>query len=183
MLIDNSKKLSWMQHHQPEDSFAKKYLHIVRDPRGMFFSWLQRGRTTKPSHWAKRTLAIHEGLSPFGGDSKLVLYNELAERPEATLQEIDSWLGISYEPTQREYWRFDHHGYGQNGATLAFMTGAGGADATFYESNARRQFHDLRWREQLDVPAQRKVTEDASVQSVLEELRLRFTETGLERIA
>ena len=111
----------------------------------------------------------------------LVLYNELAEEPELTLQQIDRWLGLEYEPAQHEYWRVEHHGFGQNGATLAFLPGAGGADEAFYAEKGRQPFHDLRWQEQLDHETKTIIEEDPSVQLLLTELGLRFTKSGLKR--
>jgi hypothetical protein len=181
VLIDNSKKPSWMRQFVDSDEFVYKYIHLLRDPRGMFFSWRQRGRKTELSHWAKRTRALHEELSAPRRDSKLVLYNELAEHPEQTVRDLDCWLGLDYEPAQHAYWRFEHHGFGKNGATLPLMAGAGGADEVFYASMGTQQFHDLRWQQRLDVDTQRNIVQDADVQGVLSDLRLHFTETGLER--
>lgn len=182
VLIDNSKRLKWMTQHLDDDSLNKKYIHVVRDPRGVMLSRTTRGRTTKLSHWPKQNRRFHEALAVPGRDSRLVLYNDLATRREQTLQDLTRWLGLEYEADQLEYWRVEHHGPGRNGATAAFLQDPGTADPAFYKEKARALFHDLRWRDQLDREIQDAIAQSGAVQLLLADMGLQLTEAGLERV-
>lgn len=181
VLIDNSKRLKWMTQHLNDDSFDKKYIHVVRDPRGVMLSRKTRGRTTKLSHWPKQNRRFYAALAAPGRDSRLVLYNDLATRREQTLQELTQWLGLTYESDQLEYWRVEHHGSGRNSAAAAFLQDAGTEDSAFYEEKAREHFHDLRWRSQLDREIQDAIAKSDAVRLLLADMGLLLTETGLER--
>ncbi len=182
VLIDNSKRLKWMTQHLNDASFNRKYIHVVRDPRGVMLSRKTRGRTMKLSHWPKQNRRFYEALAEPGRDSRLVLYNDLATRQEQTVHELTQWLGLEYEADQLEYWRVDHHGPGRNGATAAFLQDPGSADPAFYQEKARARFHDLRWRDQLDREIKDAIGQSDAVQLLLADMGLQFTDTGLERV-
>jgi len=181
VLIDNSKRLKWMTQHLDDDSFNKKYIHVLRDPRGVILSRETRGRTTKLSHWPKQNRRFYESLSAPGRESRLVLYEDFATRREQTLRDLTHWLGFEYEFDQLEYWRVEHHGSGRNGATSAFLQDAGTADPAFYKEKARQHFHDMRWRDQLDREIQDAIAQSDPVRLLLADMGLHLTETGLER--
>jgi hypothetical protein len=183
IVIDNSKRSWWAEQHEDAQGFAKKYIHIVRDPRGVLFSRKQRGRTTKLSHWPKQNRRFHNALVTAGADYRMVVYNELAEDREATLRGLTAWLGIAYEPAMRDYWLVPHHGAGRNGASAAFASDAGHADSAFYAARARVAFHDLRWRDEMEPGLRAAVEGDAATLAVLETLGLAFSEDGLRRVA
>jgi hypothetical protein len=43
-------------------------------------------------------------------DSFVLTYHDLTKKTEQKVEEMMSWVGVEYEPTQLEYWNFEHHG-------------------------------------------------------------------------
>jgi hypothetical protein len=182
LLVDNSKRLKWMELHARDSTFQQKYIHVVRDPRGVIYSRQTRGRTTRLSHWPKQQHRFHEALSRPGRDARIVLYNELATDRERILRKLLSWLELDFEASQLAYWKVEHHGAGRNGATAGFLTSAGTADESFYATRVRDQFHDLRWRDHLDPALREAIEQHEPTGRALAELGLGFTESALERV-
>ena len=87
---------------------------------------------------------------------------------DATLSNICQWMGIDYEPEQKEYWNFEHHGTQKH--EYEWVKQQGGA-----------QFFDLRWKEFLTTKQQEKIISNKSVNSLLSELGLRFVDDGLQQ--
>lgn len=187
VLIDNSKRLKWSRHFLGDDRYQHKYIHLIKDPRAMYYSLLSRNRAGDFPKWLQRNAEIDQFLSERRLDKYVLPYNELAENLDASLEEICRWIGLAYEPAQKEYWNFEHHGPGENGATFAFLAKSGATvnrfDDRFYTGKRKTNFVDLRWRENLAADVLRAIEADAKVQRLLADLQMELTETGLRKRA
>ncbi len=181
MLIDNSKRIKWSYRFLGDGSYRHKFVHLIKDPRAIYYSLLIRNRAEEFGEWARRHGEIDAFLAEYELDTFLLTYNELAEQTDATLLRLCDWIGAAYEPAQKEYWNFEHHGPGENGATAAFLQNSRTSDRQFYTGNRQSNFVDLRWKEKLGGEALRAVEENSEVKRLLADLRLEFSETGLRK--
>ncbi len=181
LLVDNSKTISWSKKFLAEAGFGRRYLHLLRDPRAIAYSLQMRNRKPDYLDWLEKNHEIRKFLRENELEHRLVTYNEAAEQPDATLTEICRWLGLTYEPAQKEYWNFEHHGPGRNGATAAFLDQYVPSEEQFYSEHKRTHFHDLRWQEKLEPEVKREIMRDPQMKLLLKDFGLEFSETGLIR--
>ena len=181
VLVDNSKVLSWSRKHTWAGGPRRTYIHLLRDPRAVVHSWRLLGRKKSHADWIEGTMRTREFLEKHQLDYRVVTYDELAERTDETLTELCDWLGLSYETQQKEYWRFDHHGPGKNGATAAFLESFRASDRPFYAKNRRSHFRDLRWKDGLDTAEQQEISGDPRVRALLADFGLELSESSLRR--
>lgn len=181
VLIDNSKRLKWCRRFFAHEGYRRKFVFLIKDPRALYYSLLIRNRTEEFAEWAGRNAEINDFLAERQPDSFLMIYNELAEHPDESLAGLCRWLGLVYEPAQKEYWRFEHHGPGENGATTAFLRQSRSSDQQFYSAHRQSAFVDLRWRAGLDDQTVRAIENDRHICRLLADLKLELTETGLRK--
>jgi hypothetical protein len=181
--VDNSKTVSWAKRHLRAAAFRQTYVHLIRDPRAVVWSWQSRGREKGPAEWVDGNRRIREFLQAEQLDWRLVTYSDVAERTERVLGSLCAWLGITFEAGQIEYWNADHHGPGRNGANAAYLRSVQTPDEGFYREHRRTRFQDLRWRERLDPSVRRAIEEDRHVNDLLGDLGLRLSDSGLEQVA
>lgn len=182
VLVDNSKTISWSKKFMAEERFERRYLHLIRDPRALAYSLQMRNRKPDYLDWMEKNYEIRNFLHENRLEHRLVTYNEAAVRTDITLRELCAWLGLAYEPAQKEYWNFEHHGPGRNGATAAFLEQYVPSEAEFYAARKRTHFHDLRWQENLDQEVRREIEHDPQMKLLLKDFGLAFSETGMERV-
>lgn len=183
ILVDNSKTISWSRMFLSEIRFRRKYIHLIRDPRGMAFSMKLRDQPMDIPTWLKQNYDIREFLKDNRCDYRVITYNELAEETDKTMTETCHWLGLSFEPGQKGYWNFEHHGPGRNGATAAFLENFISPDKPFYDEAKKSEFHDLRWKDGLAAKATQTIMNDPQIKQFLNDFHLTFSETGLTRKA
>ncbi len=181
VIVDNSKRMKWCSHFFADTRFDRRFIHLVRDPRGVACSQRLRGRDPEIDQWAERNLKIQRILNDAGLDHVVITYNELAEDVDGSLARLCRWLGLDYEPDQKEYWNFleKHHGPGANGAAAAFLENVQASQSDFYAARKRTNFVDLRWQTQLPADLARSIESHAGVQEALHKLGLEFSHTGL----
>jgi len=182
VLVDNSKRVKWSRKLLNDDRYRHKYIHLIKDPRAVYYSLVSRNRAPELTHWTERNLEIHQFISTFKLDAVVLTYNELAEQLDASLTGLCDWIGLNYEPVQKSYWNVEHHGPGNSSATRSFLPGAKSSDQQFYDDQRRTNFVDLRWREKLDTKVMKSIETDPEVNSLLQSLRLEFSETGLRKV-
>jgi hypothetical protein len=181
VLVDNSKRLKWSYRFLGDGSYQHKFVHLIKDPRAIYYSLSIRNRADEFGEWALRHAEIGDFLAEYDLDTLLLTYNELAEQTDATLMRLCDWIGEAYEPAQKEYWNFAHHGPGENGATAAFLQNSRASEQQFYAAKRQSNFVDLRWKEKLDAEALKAIEENPDVKRLLADLRLEFSATGLRR--
>jgi hypothetical protein len=179
ILIDNSKSLAWAERHLAGDALQRKYVHLLRDPRAVVHAWQTHGRAKGIEDWVQENDAIGSYIADHRLDHHVVTYDQLAAATGATLRPLCSWLGLDYEAGQVEYWRFEHHGAGRNGATAAFLESYVAPDREFYAANRRRPFRDRRWREQLDAQTRASIEQNERLGDFLASYGLRLDGRGL----
>jgi hypothetical protein len=179
LVVDNSKSLAWAGRHTGGDVLQRKYVHLLRDPRAVVHGWQARGRAKGIDEWVDENEAFRGFIADRGLDHRIVTYDELADATEHTLRSLCSWLGLDYEAEQVEYWRFEHHGAGRNGATAAFLESYVAPDREFYAANRRRPFHDRRWQEQLDARTRASIEQNERLGGFLASYGLRLDAQGL----
>ena len=197
LLVDNSKRVSWAKQFIGDRQHQFKYVHLVRDPRALVRRWLMNYRTfTSRFHvrrkalfggssfrpemlfapdwkvclqkWYDQNVAISNFLEEHGCDWRVATYRDIATDTTAELQRLVPWLGLSFEPTQVEYWNYKHHG----------------TQKSEYEWVTKRHVtghFDLRWQESLAPEVQASIIGDELVARLLCRLRLSITQTGLTR--
>jgi hypothetical protein len=178
VLVDNSKSLSWAR-KTLASSEARRYIHLLRDPRAVVNSWRRRGQNKGLEQWVDENKRIAKFLSDQQLDSRAVSYDELAQRTDETLAGLCEWLGLVYELAQKSYWRVEHHGAGRNGATAAFLTDFVASDEAFYAERRRTNFYDTRWREELDAATRRAIERDVRLKAFLQRAGFELTDDGL----
>jgi hypothetical protein len=180
LLVDNSKSLSWAR-KTLDTAIEKKYVHLLRDPRAVVYSWQRRGRTKGLEQWIDENYEIRSFLRGNALDHRVVTYNELAEQTDETMVGLCAWLGLGYEPEQKSYWEVEHHGAGRNGATASFLNDYVASDDAFYAEHRRMSFHDRRWQTELDAATQQAISADARLQTFLADFGFTLIPDGLQR--
>ncbi len=179
LLVDNSKTVSWSKKFLGETRWQRKYIHLLRDPRAIAYSLQLRQRPTNFTDWIDKNYEIRDFARQHDLNCRTITYNALAEHTDETLSQLCQWLDVNFETTQTEYWNFEHHGPGRNGATAAFLERYVASEAQFYSETKRTNFHDLRWQEKLEPQTREAILHDASMQTFLQDFQLRFSESGL----
>ena len=195
VLVDNSKRVSWAERFLGNDTFDKRYIHLIRDPRALVRRyalrshfrkvWRHRWRVFKaipqlrprifllpePYVWAYYWLVQNRAISRFLRDNHLehtvVAYRDLAINPAAEIQRLMEWLELSYERAQLEYWNFEHIG----------------TQKRDYEwvKEKKATFIDLRWQSELPADVQQTISKDPLIGEYLSSLGLKFVDNGLTR--
>ena len=193
LLVDNSKKLQWAERFLDHPGFNKRFVHLVRDPRALVRRWdltitdprevrkrrwhVMRANPPRAFHalfapkrklWLYKWLAQNRGITQFlrsrSLDHKVVTYCDLARDPDGELRRLMDWIGLPYEPTQTEYWNFDHHGSQK-------------VDYEWVKSEKRR-FVDARWKEYLTPAEQESFGTDPDVLAISRKSAWRSRPTG-----
>jgi hypothetical protein len=193
VLIDNSKNTFWARCYLDDGRYAKKYIHLIRDPRALVRRWMltfttpkqklnQRLRVAKESprravpallgspatvyldKWLLRNQEITRFIAENDLDSIVTTYEDLATNTAGELTRLCDWIGLKFEPPQMDYWSFQHHG----------------TQKKDYAGTKERLF-DLRWKEFLKPAVAAKITRYRPVNDYLKSLSLRFTDNGLTR--
>lgn len=189
--IDNSKKTIWAKRFLNTPGFKKKYIHIIRDPRALVRRWMVSYETNKEKmkerkhiarrYWQKswnimtgseanvyiwkwlfQNQLITKFIQNYRLDARLVTYSDLVLYPDRILSELMNWIGVDYEPQQKEYWKFIHHGSVKSQYMQAPKDGL--------------KTLDQRWKTFLDANTQRIIFEHPAVLEYLNKLNLHFDE-------
>jgi hypothetical protein len=193
-LIDNSKKTVWANKLQDLPGISSKYVHIIRDPRALVRRWMMNYDTTREKNkvrrltsrriwphfwdiltnseanvyawkWAHQNKLISDFLSKNRLDHQIYTYDELVFEPDRVLSEIMLFLGHDYEPAQKEYWNFTHHG----SQKPQYMKPPKDGDRTF----------DIRWKEYLSQETQLEIFNHPAINEYLDSMGIHMGENGL----
>lgn len=193
-IIDNSKITTWAHKFVNLPGIRQKYIHLIRDPRALIRRWtllyqtpihkkkirIKMSRRCRRHFWSIMTGSeaniyiwkwlyenrlITNFIKRYNLDARLVTYYDLVFNPDAILSGFMNWLGLEYEPEQRQYWKFEHHGTRKQ---IYFRA----------PENGKRIF-DQRWKHFLDEESQYKAATHPAVLSYLSEIGLRIEDFGL----
>jgi hypothetical protein len=125
-LVDSSKspyRLLWLA---ASGRFDLRVIHLTKDPRAFAYSMIKARRGASQAYWAARfavrwqvqnrqvDAVIRHYLSP--QHAIHLRYEELAAKPEATMERICHWLEIPFEPGAASRFRDGNHGIAGNPA-------------------------------------------------------------------
>jgi hypothetical protein len=177
ILCDATKAPEWMANFLGHDRYQVKAVHLMRDPRGWFAS--QRRREPMSSEaaiqrWVDTNNQIIDFVAAYRIACCSVFYDELTVRPEQYFPPLSSFIGSHYDRSVLEYWDYEHHGLGGNGAALSVIgkyqrANVTTGDDSFYQVRAQKRFHDARWRTQLSRKERRTFERSAAIRLLLAE--------------
>jgi hypothetical protein len=103
VLVDSSKLRSRLEGMLASDAFEVTPIHLVRDPRGIVYSHVRKGRSlVQHSHgYARASRSMRRALE--GHAHVRVRYEELARDPERVLGRVMRELGFELEPQQLDW--------------------------------------------------------------------------------
>jgi hypothetical protein len=175
ILSDASKTLEWTERFLGQDRFEVKTVHLLRDPRGWYASETRRGPIPIEAA-VERWVETNRQIADFVASHKIpcfrAIYDDLTARPDGSFPPLCQFVGTRYESGALEYWNYEHHGLGGNGAAFNVLGKYEGArvttgDDAFYKANAQKRFSDTRWRTQLSEAERQAFEQSAAVQAVL----------------
>ena len=159
ILIDNSKETGWADKFLYHDRFQAKLIHLVREPRGWFASEKRRTEMSVADamqRWLGNNANIKNFIEKNQAQHMLVFYDDLAREPKRYFPQLCDFIGMPFETTALEYWNFQHHGPGGNGAAYdvigqypnsILITG----DDKYYQQKSKQPFYDQRWKKHLNT--------------------------------
>jgi hypothetical protein len=197
LLVDNSKKIYWAERFLRNVAFEKKFVHLIRDSRALVrrfdldFNtlgkrWHQRRKVlrTQPAlapsllfatrrqiylhKWLQQNQAITTFLRQHGLDYYLMTYRDLATNTASELEKLMSWLGLNYEPSQIEYWNFEHHGSQK-------------PEYDWIKEKRVSRYFDTRWRDYLSPAEQDYCVNHPRVRAYLDSIGVRVIDEGLTK--
>lgn len=197
VLIDNSKKPRWARRFLDNKQYDMKYIHLIRDPRALVRRWSltyntfksktrQRLRTARRSpllaanilfastkrvymyKWLNQNQQITRFLNKYNLDHQIVTYEDLAKNTHQELKRLAEWAGLKYEPTQIEYWNFEHHGTQK-------------PEYEWIKKQKVTNYIDTRWEEFLTAEDQTHIVNDPHINRYLSQIGVMFTDKGLTR--
>jgi len=197
-LVDNSKKPYWFEEMVNLPGIELKVIHLVRDPRALVRRWRltyatrklelqQRWRQFRWWHgkpeilfsrsmlstyihkWIWQNRDIRQFISKYNLDHRTLLYRDLAQAPAQTLAPVVSWLGLTFEPEQIEYWNFPHHGTQKEEYEWVKTQGVTG-------------YVDLRWQEFLEDEELHTITSHELLAGFMRSVEVEFGDDGLYRL-
>jgi hypothetical protein len=120
-VVDSSKSPQRLKGLLESQDLEVLPIHLIRDPRGVVFSNLRKGRSLE--RYAERYVDnFHQARALLYGRSHIVVHYEwLASQPRAALQAIQAWLGRPFEERQLDWGSRDRHNL--EGNRLRFAPG------------------------------------------------------------
>ncbi len=197
VLVDNSKFVrGWADRFVDNDRYEQLYIHLIRDPRAMVRRFLMLRGLRNQLHYRWKLMRSWRLLGPFAEwcstptlwlyrwllenrrvanfiygrrlHATLVTYCDLAKDSGAEVRRLTEWMGLTYEPSQLDYWNFQHIG----------------TEKRAYEWVKERKVRhfDLRWKTELPLELQEQIRQDRLVNEYLRQSGLAFTDEGLTRL-
>ena len=183
-VIDNSKKVRWARRFVDMPGYTKKYIHLIRDPRALVRRWMitfnekekrkMRLKTARRCwrhtwdiltgdeanvyiwEWLYENQQITKFIQSNKLDAKIVTYRDLALEPDRILSDLMAWLGCDYEPNQKNYSDFMHHGSGKR--------------ALSHVDKSMDEKADQKWKAFLDVQTQQRIYSHPIVNRYLKDM-------------
>ena len=195
-LVDASKKPRWFRDYLDIENYDVYLIHLVRDPRALARRWLMRFSEKNiglrerikqirknPAKifrllfgddlvvclykWISQNRDIARFTEESGFPYKRVTYKDLAINTDSALRSICSWIGLEYEPAQKEYWRYPHHGSQKEEYQWIKKQGGG-------------SYFDQRWKSYLTESQVNRIESHKDLNAFLGSIHMEFSEEGLE---
>lgn len=198
-LVDASKKPRWFKDYLNIEDYDVYLIHLVRDPRALARRWLMRF-SEKNTGFRERvkqirknpmkifkllfcnelTVCIYKWISQnreiacfieeSGYPNKRVAYKDLAINTDQALADVCEWIGLEYEPAQKEYWQFPHHGSQKE-------------EYQWIKSQGGGTYFDQRWKSYLKPSQVWRIENHKELNAFLGSINMDFSEEGLEHVA
>lgn len=198
VLVDNSKKVKWLNKIRKNPDYDIRLVHLLRDPRALVARWLntypdgrkkrrQRLRVAKrmPRHsaeiltgnwetvfiykWLRENLQVNEFVTSSGLTHARVTYRDLAFDAETTLKELMPVLDMTFDPAQLRFGESD---------TL------GTVKTDHADTVGRSEIKpDLKWQSQLGDDAKALIENHPVLNRFLDSVDLAFDDRGLTRVS
>ncbi len=191
VLVDTSKSVEWAENFC-KGQFDTRLIHLLRDPRGYYSS--QRRRVPVQAwdslipHWIEENARIATFLAASRLPHKVAIYDQLAQNPSAAFGQLFEFLDLAPESSALRYWEKAHHAFAGNGASSLmlgdfpesrtksiFITG----DDSFYSEQGKRNFHDIRWIQNLSAEEKTTIENNAEVVRLLKDYGFTMSADGL----
>jgi hypothetical protein len=145
ILVDSSKRFQRTYSLAKSGVIRPKVIHLVRDGRGVAYSYSKRGKPFRDAvlQWQTTNAQIKDWLeSGNAPESIAVRYEHLCEEPVKVVRDICEFLGINWEAQMMLFGRKTHHNV--RGNTMRFRTNNSTIklDETWKE---KVEENDLRW--------------------------------------
>lgn len=112
ILVDSSKRSRRARLLSESGMIEPKVIHLVRDGRGVAYSYLKRGHTfgQAVSQWKETNDSISEWLGRGGAPEHVrVRYEDLCARPAEIVRRVCDLLGVGWEPGMMSFGQRTHH--------------------------------------------------------------------------
>jgi hypothetical protein len=199
VLVDASKKGKWFKDFVDDSRYDIRLIHLVRDPRALARRWLMLFEEKKIGlrerikqcrryphkfllfvfgdlltvciyKWVSQNKKIAKFVKKTGLPFKVISYREIALETDSILKDICDWVDLDYQPEQKSYWEFEHHGTQKY--EYEWVRQQGGA-----------KYFDQRWKEYLTQNQVQRIEKNHMIKRLLGRLSLRFIPEGLGPIA
>ena len=198
VIIDNSKKVRWVERIAANPRYDVRLVHLVRDPRALVLRWLNtyetpaRRRTQRlrvarrmwlraprilsgdwatvfTYKWLRENRQINDFIASRRLPSARISYHDVVFDTEPSLRRLMPQIGLEYESGQLQF---------GDSANL-------GTTKTAHAASVQRSEikPDVKWRTQLDPGIVARIEANADVGRFLSELGLAFADNGLVRAA
>ena len=159
ILVECAKSIHWAERFIHRPDLDARLIHLVRHPCGYVESEMRRRPEVEPAvfidEWVVQNGWFDDFMAQSGRPNYLVNYDALADAPLREFPGLCEFIGFPFEPQALEYWNFEHHGLGGNGANSIYLQGRKvrkyitGDDAYYAALASHPIAADTRWRERL----------------------------------
>jgi hypothetical protein len=121
VLVDSSKRLRRARLLAASGAIRPKVIHLVRDGRGVAYSYGKRGKPFREAvlQWQTVNAGIKNWLGGAGApDNMGVRYEDLCARPAEVARDVCEFLGFGWEPPMMLFGNKTHHNV--RGNTMRF---------------------------------------------------------------
>lgn len=114
VVLDSSKDFSRLKSFLNSD-LQVEVIHLIRDPRGVAFSGLRKGRPIRSVSKKYVRTHVNAARALLGIPHIEVRYEDLAREPGREVARVLEFLGLEIEPDQLSGWRhIERHNFGGN---------------------------------------------------------------------
>jgi hypothetical protein len=175
-VLDSTKNAEWVRERSEAlcgRGVRVRLLFLMRDGRAVVASRLRKepelGLDAHTLAWRAQIEAARALVSGFPGPVHPLHYEALASSPQAEIQRLADFLGLSFDAAMLAPWASPQHPLGGNSGTQALLASEpakepalaapGAHTAAYYAAHPRAFVLDLRWQQELDAAARARFAE------------------------